>query len=267
MNEPAVPAGLEAAVMAHAHPLVFATVSGAHLYGFPSPDSDWDLRGVHLLPAAAFLRIDPPDDETIAIDRAGPELHLDLVTHDLRKFLALLRKPNGYVLEQVMSPIVVHTTPEHAELRNLATGCVTREHARHYLGFAAGQWRLWNAEAERRAKPLLYVYRVLLTGIRLLRGDGLECDLRALLDERPELADVGALIAHKRTGGEDVVLADADVARHAARYELLCAELATLRERSPLPASHAMDAALEDFLLRIRGASASGDAPARRSGR
>ena len=25
-------------------------ISGAHLYGFPSPDSDFDLRGVHLLP-------------------------------------------------------------------------------------------------------------------------------------------------------------------------------------------------------------------------
>ncbi|MGN0118723.1 MAG: DNA polymerase beta superfamily protein, partial [Streptomyces albidoflavus] len=36
-------------------PLVFATVSGAHLYGFPSRDSDIDLRGAHLLPAAALL--------------------------------------------------------------------------------------------------------------------------------------------------------------------------------------------------------------------
>lgn len=27
------------------HPLLFATVSGAHLYGFPSKDSDVDLRG------------------------------------------------------------------------------------------------------------------------------------------------------------------------------------------------------------------------------
>lgn len=254
MSHLGLPAGLKAAVTAHAYPLVFATVSGAHLYGFPSPDSDWDLRGVHVLPAAAFLRIDPPGDETIAIDRPGPELHLDLVTHDLRKFLALLRKPNGYVLEQVLSPIVVHTTPEHAELRDLAIGCVTREHARHYLGFAGGQWRLWNAEAERRAKPLLYVYRVLLTGIRLLRGGGLECDLCALLDERVELADVRALIANKRAGGEDVVLEDADVVRHAQRYERLSAELAALRERSPLPASHRMDAALEEFLLRVRGA-------------
>ena len=32
------------------YPLVFATISGAHLYGFPSADSDFDLRGVHPLP-------------------------------------------------------------------------------------------------------------------------------------------------------------------------------------------------------------------------
>ena len=34
----------------HPYPLLFATISGAHLYGFPSPDSDFDLRGVHVLP-------------------------------------------------------------------------------------------------------------------------------------------------------------------------------------------------------------------------
>ena len=33
------------------YPLLFATISGAHLYGFPSPDSDYDIRGVHALPA------------------------------------------------------------------------------------------------------------------------------------------------------------------------------------------------------------------------
>jgi predicted nucleotidyltransferase len=36
-------------------PLLFATVSGAHLYGFPSHDSDVDLRGVHLLPVADLV--------------------------------------------------------------------------------------------------------------------------------------------------------------------------------------------------------------------
>ena len=37
-------------VETHPYPLLFATISGAHLYGFPSPDSDYDLPGVHVLP-------------------------------------------------------------------------------------------------------------------------------------------------------------------------------------------------------------------------
>jgi predicted nucleotidyltransferase len=35
-------------IASSSHPLLFATVSGAHLYGFPSPDSDFDLRGLRL---------------------------------------------------------------------------------------------------------------------------------------------------------------------------------------------------------------------------
>ncbi|MEO8892275.1 MAG: nucleotidyltransferase domain-containing protein, partial [Coleofasciculaceae cyanobacterium] len=41
------------------YPLLFTTVSGAHLYGFPSPDSDYDLRGVHILPVAEVVKLDP----------------------------------------------------------------------------------------------------------------------------------------------------------------------------------------------------------------
>ena len=45
---------------------LFAAVSGAHLYGFPSPDSDVDLRGAFVLPAAELLRLAEPQ-ETITI--------------------------------------------------------------------------------------------------------------------------------------------------------------------------------------------------------
>ena len=40
-----IDARLPAIAKAQPYPLLFATVSGAHLYGFPSPDSDFDLRG------------------------------------------------------------------------------------------------------------------------------------------------------------------------------------------------------------------------------
>lgn len=45
-------------VTSHPYPLLFATISGAHLYGFPSSDSDYDLRGVHVLPLAQVAGLD-----------------------------------------------------------------------------------------------------------------------------------------------------------------------------------------------------------------
>ena len=41
-------------VAAQPYPLLFATISGAHLYGFPSPDSDFDLRGAPARLTPAF---------------------------------------------------------------------------------------------------------------------------------------------------------------------------------------------------------------------
>src|ERR1700722_11464012 len=130
---------------AQPYPMVFVTISGAHLYGFPSPDSDYDLRGVHVLPLREVvgLQIGP---ETIERSGVHDGLEIDLVTHDAKKFVGLLLKKNGYVLEQVFSPLIVHTTPEHAELKEIAVQCITRHHAHHYLGFAETQYALFEKE-------------------------------------------------------------------------------------------------------------------------
>src|SRR6195952_4507475 len=88
-------------VAAQPYPLLFATISGAHLYGFPSPDSDYDLRGVHVFPMYELVGLDAPDD-TIEITNFDDGIELDLVTHDLKKFILLMLRPNGYVLEQLL---------------------------------------------------------------------------------------------------------------------------------------------------------------------
>src|SRR5205823_8499522 len=118
-----------------------------------------------------------PGRETVEASHLRGGTQVDLVTHDVRKFLGLLLKKNGYVLEQLLSPLVVHTTPEHAELTALAPGCITRHHSHHYFGFAETQWKLFRKEQPRRVKPLLYVYRVLLTGIHLMRSGEVEANL------------------------------------------------------------------------------------------
>jgi hypothetical protein len=64
---------------------VFATISGAHLYGFASPDSDVDLRGAFVHPARDVLGLHPPN-ETITIEETH-RIDLDWVAHDVRRVL------------------------------------------------------------------------------------------------------------------------------------------------------------------------------------
>lgn len=232
------------------YPLVFATISGAHLYGFPSPDSDYDLRGCHVLPVREVVGLDP-GRETIETSAQDDDFELDLVTHDARKFFGLLLKKNGYVLEQVYSPLVVHATPEHEELKAIARDCITRHHARHYFGFAETQWKLFEKERPRRVKPLLYVYRVLLTGIHLMRTGEVEANL-VRLNEEARLAQITDLIARKLAGPEQSVLDEGDVALHRREYERLVAALEAAHEESSLPESPSARPTLNDLLVRLR---------------
>src|SRR3954467_9242838 len=130
---------LNTVVAEQPYPLLFVTISGAHLYGFPSPDSDYDLRGVHMLPARELLGLDT-GRETIESSEIREGLEIDLVTHDAKKFFTLLLKNNGYVLEQLYSPLVLRSSPEHEELKEIAKDCITRHHSHHYIGFAETQW-------------------------------------------------------------------------------------------------------------------------------
>jgi uncharacterized protein len=232
------------------HALLFATISGAHLYGFPSPDSDYDLRGVHILPLRRIVGLDP-GPETIEANEVVGGLELDLVTHDIHKFFGLLLKRNGYVLEQLTSPLVVHTTPEHAELRALVPTLLTRHHSHHYLGFAATQWRLFEQEQPQRVKPLLYVYRVLLTGIHLMQTGAVEANL-VHLNERFRLPYLPELIARKLAGPEHGALEDADLTFHRAEYKRLVVALEDAQRASTLPEVPTGRAALDDLLIRLR---------------
>src|SRR5882757_1862070 len=111
-------------VAAQPYLLLFVTISGVHLYGFPSPDSDYDLRGAHILPLENVVGLDTRH-ETVEDSRVIEGLEMDIVSHDVRKFFGLLLKKNGYVLEQLYSPLIVHTTAEHDELKTIARGCIT----------------------------------------------------------------------------------------------------------------------------------------------
>ncbi|WP_113698587.1 DNA polymerase beta superfamily protein [Nonomuraea lactucae] len=226
------------------HPLAFATVSGAHLYGFPSADSDVDVRGVHVLPAEQVvgLRTGP---ETLERTWTREGVEVDLVTHDLAKFCRLLLNRNGYVLEQLLSPLVVTSSPLHGELVTLAAGCLTRHHAHHYLGFARTQWRLFERTGE--LKPLLYTFRVLLTGLHLMRAGEVEADLTRLYGYGP--AYLPDLVAAKREAEHGAAPEVPGAAEDVAR---LTAELAEAGGTSALPDAATAQEPLHELVVRTR---------------
>ncbi len=234
----------------HPYPLLFSTISGAHLYGFPSPDSDFDLRGIHILPLDEVIGL-KPGEETVEKSGIHDGLDIDLVTHDIKKFMGLMLKKNGYVLEQLLSPLIVHTTPEHEELKTIAADCITKHHAHHYLGFAATQWKLFQKEDPPRVKPLLYVYRVLLTGIHLMRTGEVEANL-VRLNETANLTHIPELIERKVNGPEKGQLEQADLVFHEQEYERLRSELKQAFEDSRLPEVPSGSKALNDLLVRLR---------------
>lgn len=220
------------------------------MYGFPSADSDFDLRGIHVLPIRDVIGLDI-GKETIQVEEIRESLELDLVTHDAKKFFGLMLKKNGYVLEQLFSPLIVQTSPEHEELKSIGKNCITKHHAHHYFGFARTEWKLFEKENPHRVKPLLYIFRVLLTGIYLMETGEIEANLLNL-NEQFKLSYIPELIERKVNGKEKGVLPEADLDFYGREYARLVVELENAMERSDLPEQPTAKDDLNDLLIRLR---------------
>jgi predicted nucleotidyltransferase len=227
---------------------LFVTVSGAHLYGFPSADSDVDLRGCHRLPLRDVVGLDLPN-QTLEHKTVHDATEVELVSHEIAKYLRLLVRNNGYILEQIFSPIVVLGRDFLDELRPLAHRCITRHHYHHYRGFYATQRKLLEKENPRRIKPLLYAYRVLMTGIHLLRTGEVEANL-VKLNEHFRLAFLDELISRK-VSGENTVVGNLDWPFHELRLRELEARMDQAFKNSPL-AEGRDKAPVSEFLVALR---------------
>jgi uncharacterized protein len=235
---------------AYSYPLLFAVVSGAHLYGFPSPDSDYDFRGMHILPQRIIYGLEV-SDETLQATKEVEGYEIDMMTHDARKYFQLLLKKSGDLLEQTYSPLIVTAQPEFEEVRDIMQRCITRHYYHHYSGFASRKWHDFEEASPRRVKPLLYTYRVLLTGIHLMRTGLVEANLLHL-NELFKLPYIPDLVARKLSGAEASILSDVDMDLHRAEFLRLRAELDAAFAETALPEAPTARREWNDLLIRIR---------------
>jgi predicted nucleotidyltransferase len=228
---------------------LFATLSGAHLYGFESPDSDIDLRGAFVLPLEQVLGLRTGAD---TVTRTYPEagLEMDLVCHDILKYCRLLNKRSGEVLEQLYSPLVVWPSPQLEELRELFRPHIGRDFYYHYRGFLGNQLRFIDRD-DSTVKEMLYGYRVVLTGIHLLRSGQVLAHLPGLLEIYPQ-EGVDDLMAQKKAQHEKTPLDPAVRGRHRESLSGLEQQMEEAYQASPLPHPTGGLEELNQFVIRVR---------------
>ena len=145
--------------------------------------------------------------------------------------------------------MVLRTSTEHEELKAIVPQTLTVHHAHHYCGFSQRKWH--DFLNKRTAKALLYVYRVLLTGIHLMSTGEVQSNL-VILNEEYQLSYIDDLIARKMSHHEKGILPDADMELYEKEYHRLTTRLEEARDTSSLPQQPGGKAALSDLLVRIR---------------
>ncbi|UYZ63905.1 nucleotidyltransferase domain-containing protein [Hymenobacter weizhouensis] len=189
----------------HSIRILYACEAGSRAWGFPSPDSDYDVRFLYAHPASWYLTLDNgPDTLTFPVDD-----ELDLAGWELRKALKLLRGSNAALFEWLQSPVVYAEAPGlRAGLAPLLPPCWNpRAGLHHYLGqLRRGVEEDMVGEPQVRLKRLFYALRSALAA-RWIRQRPAQVppmelqELRALLPG-PFDGVVNELLVRKATADE-----------------------------------------------------------------
>jgi len=173
--------------------VLYACESGSRAWGFPSTDSDYDVRFLYLHPLAWYLSV---EEKREVIERLVQD-QIDLNGWDLRKALKLFRKSNPPLLEWLGSPIVyLEQSTVTAQLRKLAAVYYSPTAAAyHYLHMAEGNFREYLKGERVWIKKYFYVLRPLFAVNWIERGFGVvPTKFSRLVNELPLAAGLKAEI-------------------------------------------------------------------------
>lgn len=139
--------------------ILYCAESGSRAWGFPSPDSDYDVRFIYVRPQEYYLRLDKCRD----VIEWQLDDTLDINGWDLQKALRLLHKSNPTLFEWNSSPIVYKTTDEWQRIsKSLRDYFDKKSVLYHYLNIAKGNYREYLRGETVRLKKYFYVLRPLL---------------------------------------------------------------------------------------------------------
>lgn len=146
----------------HGIKILYSCESGSRAWGFPSPDSDYDVRFIYTRSFEDYLTIQPKKDHlSFPIND-----ELDIYGWDISKVLQLITKSNTTPFEWLQSPVIYREdTTIKEELWTLCQSYFCpRSNIHHYLGIAKGAIETMEGE-EIKIKKLFYVLRPILSAL------------------------------------------------------------------------------------------------------
>lgn len=148
--------------------ILYSCESGSRAWGFPSPDSDYDVRFIYKRSFDEYLTIQSKKDHlSFPIND-----ELDIYGWDISKVLQLITRSNTTPFEWLQSPVVYKENERlKKELWHLCQSYFCpRSNIHHYLGVARGAMETIQEE-EIKIKKLFYVLRPLLAALWCTRRD------------------------------------------------------------------------------------------------
>jgi len=237
--------------------ILHACESGSRAWGFPSPDSDYDVRFIYLHPWQWYLSLEEGRDVIdLPIEEHAAGL-LDLGGWDLRKTLRLLEKSNPVIWEWLQSPIVYQDAPTEnlSQCRMLLDSFYSPIKAcHHYLSICRNTMDQALLGREVKIKKYFYMLRPLLAAGWIERYRTIPpmelAPLLPLLDENPEVRNaVLDLQERKRHIDEQI-----PIARIALLDEFLMTEASRLQAvAKDLPTSNGDQAEINRLFHRFLG--------------
>jgi predicted nucleotidyltransferase len=168
--------------------LIFMCITGSHLYGTSTKDSDWDWRGVFLLPASILL------SPFLKIDTVSFQEQEDRALYPLAKFmdLCIAGHPNITELLFVYPPFCISTPiwDRIAAHRDLFISCLWIE---KLMGFAKSEKKKMQSadkNIEKRDRAAYHYLRTLSHALSLIRHQCLQFPITIPIQVDFSLADV-----------------------------------------------------------------------------